>query len=110
MQNSNMQGDCCVCECITLFHHNSIKKLTEFTKEELQSFPLEYFIKHARPWELLQIWTKLPVNYRCDFKLQIRLPCYVHYNRPDWRTHWDGPVNSQEDCELCNQALRQIQL
>lgn len=44
-------------------HHLICKKqLNEFSKEELNFFPLEYLIEHAHPIELLT-WSKLISNY-----------------------------------------------
>ncbi|CAG9768401.1 unnamed protein product [Ceutorhynchus assimilis] len=54
---------------------------------------------------LLNIWGKLPLECRKDFELQTRLPCFMHYNRPDWRTHVDGPPSSQNQCYFCIRAL-----
>uniref|UniRef100_A0A6P7HAV2 Uncharacterized protein LOC114348431 n=1 Tax=Diabrotica virgifera virgifera TaxID=50390 RepID=A0A6P7HAV2_DIAVI len=88
-----------------MFHK---KRFEEFSKEELQLIPLDYIIRTVEPIELLYIWHKLPGEYRGEWNLQILLPCFVHYNRPDWRTHWDGPANSQASCHLCKLALEQI--
>lgn len=87
-------------EAILDYIHGN-KLLITFTKEELKKFPIKYLIQHVRPWELLEVWHKLPEEYKSNFYLQIRLPCFVHYNRPDCETHVDGPVGSQEDCVLC---------
>ena len=79
--------------------------LTKFTEQELQYIPVECLIEYADPYGLLRVWHKLPQEYRSNFNLQIKLPCFVHYNRPDWTTHWDGPPSSQEACHFCKKGL-----
>lgn len=90
---------------VMLAHLNGEKDLSEFTREEIKMLPLEYLIKYAKPYDLLNIWTKLPLSYQGDFYLQISLPCFVHYNRPEWRTHFEGSAPSQRNCILCNKIL-----
>lgn len=92
--------------CLTSQHANQNKKLYMFTKEELKQFPLDYLIKRANPLELLYAWSKIPQDYRADFDLQVRLPCFVHYNRPEWLNHTDGPPDCQAHCYLCKVALQ----
>lgn len=85
--------------------HWNGKNLYEFTEEDLRNFPLQYLIERANPIELLYAWPNLPLEYRRDFKLQTQLPCFVHHNRPEWRSHVDGPPDSQSRCHLCKLAL-----
>lgn len=94
------------CKCLIADHTYMDKKLYMFTDEELKLIPLEYLIERADPIELLYAWHKLPPKYRGDFTLQIQLPCFVHYNRPEWKTHADGPPSSQAKCYLCKLALQ----
>ncbi|CAG9769720.1 unnamed protein product [Ceutorhynchus assimilis] len=96
----------CFCVDVLLSHINGKKQFTDFTSEELNMIPLDYLIKNANTFELLEIWSKLPPDYKSDFSLQIRLPCFFHYNRADWRTHIDGPVSSQQECYFCNKVLK----
>lgn len=83
-------------------HANFKRQLHEFTKEELKKFPLEYLLDHAQPIELLYAWYKLPSKLAHNHYLQIRLPCFVHYNHPH-RTadHVDAPAPSQSRCHSC---------
>lgn len=94
--------------CLTnelIMEHMYGKNLYDFTEEELQHFPLQYLIEKVGPLELLYAWIKLPSEYRGNFNLQIKLPCFVHYNRPEWRSHIDGPPDSQSRCHVCKWGL-----
>ena len=51
--------------------------------DDLKSLPLDFFLNYVDCMSLLDIWGRLPVDYRRNFELQVRLPCFVHYNRPD---------------------------
>lgn len=82
-------------------HKDYRKTLNEFSQEELEYFTLDYLIKNAKPVELLNCWHKLPTKYVQNFKLSTKLPCFIHYNRPEWSTHVDGPPTSQDRCHLC---------
>lgn len=83
-------------------HANYERKLHEFSKEELKKFPLEYLLDHAQPAELLYAWNKLPSEYTHNHFLQIRLPCFIHYNNPfHMEEHVDAPVPSQNKCYSC---------
>ena|ERR1700712_2525952 len=79
------------------------KKLHEFTSEEFEEIPLEFLIKYARPYELLLVWSKLPVQYQSYYDLQICLPCFMHYNMGEHQV--DGPVPSQAGCYYCNTMI-----
>lgn len=95
-------------KCLTMElinKHINGTDLDKFTTEELGKFPLDYLIKGVSPENLLSAWSKLPYEYQQDFNLQIRLPCYVHHNRPEWRGHIDGPPSSQGKCEVCQWGL-----
>jgi hypothetical protein len=94
------------CEkCLLYEHKYNHKQLHKFSEDELKEFPLEYLIEESEPIELLYAWHKLPWEYRSDFRLQTQLPCFVHYNRPEWTTHIDGPPTSQSRCHLCKFVL-----
>lgn len=84
--------------------HQSGKNLYDFTKEELQNFPLQYLIEKVGPIELLRTWSLLGKHTQ-HFELSIQLPCFVHYNRPEWRSHVDGPPSSQARCHVCKWGL-----
>lgn len=81
------------------------KSIKECNAEELKEIPIDFFVKYVDSFTLLHIWSRLPLEYRRDFELQINLPCFIHYNRPDWRTHVDGPPSSQKKCCFCIKAL-----
>jgi hypothetical protein len=97
--------NCCPTIDVLLSHLNGEKEFTDLTINELQMIPLEYLIKYVKPLELLNIWYKLPISYKNNFLLQIKLPCFLHYNRPNLNCHFDGPPPSQEKCVLCSRAL-----
>lgn len=81
------------------------KNIKQLKSEELKCLPLEYFLKEVGCMDLLNIWSKLPYEYISNYELQIRLPCFVHYNRPEVRVHIDGPPSSQKKCQYCLQTL-----
>lgn len=81
---------------------NNQKTLYDFDAKELEMFPIDVLLQRVRPWELLDNWYKIPKKYKGNFELQIRLPCFVHYNRPDACTHVDGPAPAQQNCHGCN--------
>lgn len=85
---------------------NGKKQLIELSKEELKMVPMDYLIQYAGTMELLEIWSKLPIIYKTNFYLQVKLPCFGHYCRPEWRTEFDGPPSSQDACFLCNRVIK----
>lgn len=108
---TTIQEHICGCFCCASpikDHWQHIKRLNQFTEEELEKFPLDYLIEQAKPMELLYAWHKLPTDYRNNFYLQAQLPCFVHFNRPDWGDHLEGPPPSQSRCYLCKFALGQF--
>lgn len=94
----------CCWKCLVADHKN--KPLYKFTQDEVERFPLQYLIDRVEPLELLYTWHMLPAEYRGNFRLQIQLPCFVHYNRPEWMDHVDGPPSSQANCYMCNSELQ----
>ena len=84
---------------------NDSKSIDEYSTEELKCFPIRFFENYVEPATLLNIWGKLPIEYRTNADLQLCLPCFVHYNRPSIRTHVDGPPSSQSKCRLCIRVL-----
>lgn len=88
-------------------HASTVKQLEEFTREQLADFPLDYLLNHCTPMEILNAWRKLSSEVRSDFKLQTKLPCFVHYNRPEWEDHFDGLPLSQSECFLCKLGLKE---
>lgn len=95
-----------VITCVMEHHRHQYRSpLYKYSEEELKCFSLDYLIQNAGATELLYAWHKLPDEYRGDFHLQTHLPCFVHYNRPDWETHVDGPPTSQANCYLCKATL-----
>lgn len=94
----------CAAVSILMSHMNGEKELNEFSNIELGLLPLDYLIKYASPFELLLIFGKLPTIYQANFELRISLPCFFHYNRPESRTHFDGPPTSQRNCRICNKS------
>lgn len=67
------------------------KSLENCTADDFKNFPIEFFRYHINSLTLLNIWAKLPNHYKEDFNLQTKLPCFIHYNRSNWQTHFDGP-------------------
>ena len=99
--------DCCPSVGVMLAHLSGEKSFMDFTSEELVLIPYDYLLKTVKPMELLNIWSKLPISYKSDFLLQIKLPCFIHYNRPDWSIQFDGPPTSQEKCRFCKITLKE---
>ena len=97
-----------VCASVNLLIEliNSKKQLLELSKEDLKMIPVDYLIQHADTLELLEVWSKLPITYKTHFYLQVKLPCFGHYNRPEWTTEFDGLPRSQNACFLCNRVIR----
>ncbi|CAG9764632.1 unnamed protein product [Ceutorhynchus assimilis] len=81
------------------------KNIEDCSADELKDLPIGFFLQYVDSTTLLNIWGKLPLECRKDFGLQTRLPCFMHYNRPDWRTQVDGPPSSQNTCYFCIKAL-----
>ena len=79
---------------------NDSKSIDEYSADELKCLPINFFLKYVKPIKLLNIWGKLPIEYRSNDDLQLRLPCFVHYNKPSMRTHIDSPPPSQCKCRL----------
>src|ERR1700712_4913270 len=91
--------------CVRLCKVKNIEFTMPSHTKELKRIPLEYLIDRVKPVELLEIWCNLRREYQNNFELQIRLPCFIHYNRSDSTTHFDGPVPSQKLCYLCNKNI-----
>lgn len=89
-------------------HANFEKQLREFTKEELEKFPLEYLIEKCYPLELLYAWHNLPFEYQHNPFLQVCLPCFIHYNSSYNGNidHIDSPPPSQKKCHSCKKAFQ----
>uniref|UniRef100_A0A6P7GLB3 Uncharacterized protein LOC114340203 n=1 Tax=Diabrotica virgifera virgifera TaxID=50390 RepID=A0A6P7GLB3_DIAVI len=96
------------CYKVFIMGQHPQKPLYKFTSEELENFTLQYFRKYVHPWELLQSWSKLPKKAVQDFEVQTLLPCYVHFNRPEWRTELEGSAPAQSSCHLCKSALENL--
>lgn len=86
-------------------HANSKRELHNFTAEELGKFPLEYLLTNTHSLELLYAWHKLPSEFVHEF-LQMRLPCFVHYNPYRVTDFIDAPPPSQYKCQSCKIALK----
>lgn len=93
---------------LLLLHSNLKRKLYEFSREDLKKFPLVYLIEHAHPIELLLSWSKLPSDYIENYYLQIKLPCFIHYNVTNQVNidHVDSPPISQSRCPSCKLAFK----
>lgn len=76
------------------------KEVTDLSPDELKLIPIEYFIKYIQPFELEEIWYKLPTSYKSNHSLILNLPCAVHHNKG--RTQVDGPPPPQRKCHQCN--------
>ena len=86
---------------LVLSNYDGIKLLQDFTQEELKLFPLSYMLKYARPSELQCAWHKLPKHITKDKKIRMKLPCTIHFNRPDQETHFEGETPSRQYCDKC---------
>lgn len=82
-------------------HLSGEKRLKDFSEKELGKFPLDYILNHVNSIELLSVWGKLPSEYTQNRQLQIKLPCFIHYNNFSDVDEVDSPPLSQERCHLC---------
>lgn len=71
------------------------------TDEDLQFLPLNYIVKRMSAQSVAMLWHQFPVHYRNDPNLKEKLPCLIHYNTDNNRTHFDGPAPSRKDCHSC---------
>ena len=79
--------------------------IEDCSADVLKSIPIQYFLKYVKSMELLNIWGKLPTEYKNSFVLRTKLPCFSHFNRPEWQTHVEGSPMSQQNCPLCRKVL-----
>ena len=79
--------------------------IDEYGAADLKCLPIRFFPYYIEPITLLDICCTLPIDYRSNDDLQLRLPWFVHYYRPSMRTHIDGSPSSQSKCRLCIRAL-----
>lgn len=100
-------SDYCSCNNlrVVIEHASTNKQLKEFTREQLADFPLDYLLYHCTSVEILNAWPNLPLEVRSDFRLRTKLPCFVHFNRPEWEDEVDGPPSSQSQCQICKLGL-----
>lgn len=82
-------------------HFSGEKRLNDFSETELGKFPLDYILNHVSSMELLHAWGKLPTEHTQNRQLQIKLPCFIHYNNFSNTDEVDSPPLSQERCHLC---------
>lgn len=103
-------SDYCSCSDLKVVseHASTNKQLEEFTREQLANFPLNYLLYHCTSIEVLNAWHKLPLEIRSEFKLRTKLPCFVHFNRPEWEDEVDGHPPSQSRCYICKLGLKEI--
>lgn len=77
-----------------------VTKPWDLTPQQIKQLPRNY-IERLDASDLDKIWEHLPAKYKNDKKLQLQLPCYEHYNRPEHRDHIDGPPPSKAACWMC---------
>lgn len=56
---------------------------------------------HFSPRQIETVWRHLPKELKEDKDIQLRRPCYQHYNLATDRDHIDGPAPSQLKCLRC---------
>lgn len=100
----------CLSTNVLLLHLNGERRLIDFTSKELATLPLDYLIRYAEPYELLEVWGRLPAQYRTSYELQITLPCFFHYNNPNnygnARTEIDGPPMAQKSARFVKKSYQ----
>ena len=58
-----------------------------------------HLLWHTSPIQLLQVWNRLPEEYKCDLEIKKRLPCLQHSSTAEDQP--DGPPRAIGDCRLC---------
>lgn len=72
----------------------------KLTPQQIKLLPPNYF-QRLDAGDLQSIWKHIPKEYRKNKKLQLKLPCYDHWNRPEDRDHIDGPPPARDKCWEC---------
>lgn len=80
-----------------LFDSDSLLGLS---KEELEYIPKVVLLKYYSR-DIHYVWDKLPSHIKVDPEVQSYRRCLVHYNRPDQRSHIDGPPPMIRNCYIC---------
>lgn len=58
------------------------------------------------PGEILYVWDHLPEKFQIDEDIQLRRPCFDHFNRPEEDSvHFDGLPPAKADCCKCRRDL-----
>lgn len=74
-----------------------VRALTPERKSRLQKRSLIYF----SPSQIEAVWEYLPKELQEDKDIQLRRPCYEHYNLTKDQDHIDGPAPSRLKCSRC---------
>lgn len=90
--------------CVMMCHLNGDKSFSEFSDNDLSKFSLQYIIQYIRPYELLEIFGRLPMEYQQQHQLRILIPCFSHYGT-ETSTSYDGPPSSQKNCVICKNTM-----
>lgn len=87
--------------CASVYAIHPSKDPWTLTKNELESFPKYFLIKHYSKFITL-LWDRLPEHLQCDSEIQSYHKCNDHFNPPWELTHVDaiGPI--RRDCEKCH--------
>lgn len=57
------------------------------------------------PGEILYVWDHLPEKFQNDKDIQLRRPCYEHFNVPEDSVNFDGLPPAKADCYKCRRDL-----
>ena len=82
--------------------------LNQLKLDELQALSKETLLKFAD--DIRMIYDKLPRDLQEDEDIILWKRCFEHYNRPDQRTHIDGPAPPKMYCPVCQQLRKKKML
>lgn len=82
-------------------------RIVELSDAELAQIPrlilLSVFSK-----QINLIFHRLPRHIKGDLEVILCMPCRAHYNRPDERTHIDGPPPMRNQCPECIDQIKKL--
>lgn len=78
-----------------------LSEIDKLKPNQVKYLPKSYLLKLS-PSTLERIWKNISKKLQKDQDIQLRRPCYDHYNRPEDLSHIDGPAPSKKACYDCN--------
>lgn len=81
------------------------RDILEWSPEQLRFIPKVVLLRDFGNY-VEQLWDKLPDHLKIDPEVRSYRACMEHYNRPDQRTHIDGPPPLIRNCAVCRSIRR----